>query len=624
MNKEILHIILCNGANLPSKLDDSLSYSYLKLLYDPLDSNCNVNIRLPHFISSLNCFIPDRLKDLLEIAGYVFAADRSIKRGNPDDLEYHSWSRNLHFYIKVRDYNFWNSNQTKENLSNALLFVSGDNKIAFTFEGGGKDFGQKSLFDDERIKIDKKENVHVALFSGGLDSLAGIIQTLETTSRKLILVSHRSSPGTQKTQISIHNKLNQDYPNRIEYYHFDCTLRNLRAKEETQRTRIFLYTSIAFVLASIFNESKISVYENGITSINFSKRADLINARASRTTHPQTLYNLEQFFSIVNEKSFEIAHPFLFNTKTDIFRIIKQFNKHDYINSTVTCTKTFNKFTHNTQATHCGGCSQCIDRRFASFSSNLENFDALYDFDLTKDSFVSEESKTHLCDYIKLAHDFNQYDLDEFYFEKQDILSELIDYIDGSDDFEKVDALYNLCKKHFQQVSIAINRIRGIEDIFKPKIKNSFFTFIESREYFKDPVERFIEKITNSLSKALPEAFNNEKPRNENALNDFINAFLMKEREDYEREFPVIKFSFSKVIPDHSFNGEQIYVEAKYLRGKTSKSAITDGIAADITKYPNDKYKLFIIYDPERKINNDEIFRRDFEIKPNCKICVIR
>ena len=97
----------------------------------------------------------------------------------------------------------------------------------------------------------------------------------------------------------------------------------------------------------------------------------------------------------------------------------------------------------------------------------------------------------------------------------------------------------------------------------------------------------------------------------------------MKEKDDYKREFPAVEFSFSKVIPDHSFNGAKVFVEAKYLRGKTAKSTITDGIAADITKYPEDKYKLFIVYDPERKITNDENFKRDFEKKPKCKICII-
>ena len=205
-----------------------------------------------------------------------------------------------------------------------------------------------------------------------------------------------------------------------------------------------------------------------------------------------------------------------------------------------------------------------------------------------------------------------------------EVLSELIDYIEGADDTEKVEKLYLLCKKHFQQIHLAIKRIQSLEDPSKPKIQNSFFTFLDSREYFKDPVERFVEKISIKLSKAIPEAFNTEKPKSENSLNDYINSYLLSEGTEYAREFPVVKFSIAKTVPDHSYNGYNLFIETKYLRGKTAKSTITDGIASDIIKYPEDKFKFFIIYDPERKISNDETFKTDFEKKPKCKICIIR
>lgn len=623
MKIERTHIVLCSDATLPEQIGKLDGISIHQLSYDPNSSSFNVNIELPHFYKLLSVYIPDRIKDLLEIAGYIYAADRTIKRGCPDDLEYHSWARNLHFVFKVRDLEFWNLPLTAKLLSEALLFVSGDNNINFTFEGGGHDIGQLNAFDIVGIEPEIKGKSNIALFSGGLDSLAGVLDTLENSSNDLILVSHRANPGTTKTQNGIYNRIKKDYPNRIKYFTFNCTLKN-RALEETQRTRIFLYSSIAFSLASIYKEKEILIFENGITSINFSKRADLINARASRTTHPKTLFHLKEFFSHVAEKRFDIKHPFLFNTKTDIFNLLHKYKRHNYINSTVTCTKTFQKFNNNSNATHCGGCSQCIDRRFAAFASGLDKYDAIYDFEISKDSFTFDEAKTHLCDYVKLAFNFENESLNSFYYDKLEVVSELVEYIEGEDVTEKVEKLYQLCKKHFQQVHLAIKRILSLEDPSKPKIPNSFFTFIDKREYFKDPVERFVEKISEKLRIAIPEAFNTEKPRSENSLNDYINSYLLSKKDDYEREFPVVRFSIGKTVPDHSFNGNNLFIETKYLRGKTAKSAITDGIAADITKYPDDQFKLFIIYDPERKISNDETFSRDFEKKPKCKICIIR
>ncbi|MBK7389248.1 MAG: hypothetical protein IPI23_09335 [Bacteroidetes bacterium] len=89
------------------------------------------------------------------------------------------------------------------------------------------------------------------MFSGGLDSLAGVLDILEKTNNKVILVSHRANHGTTKTQTGIHKKLEEDYPNRIKYYPFKCTLKE-RATEETQRTRIFLYTAVAFFTCNNF------------------------------------------------------------------------------------------------------------------------------------------------------------------------------------------------------------------------------------------------------------------------------------------------------------------------------------------------------------------------------------
>ncbi|MBK7389247.1 MAG: 7-cyano-7-deazaguanine synthase [Bacteroidetes bacterium] len=107
-------------------------------------------------------------------------------------------------------------------------------------------------------------------------------------------------------------------------------------------------------------------------------RFDKCKSKQNNTSQNTTPH--ETVFSHVAEKNFNIKHPFLFNTKTDVFKLIHSYNRHNYINSTVTCTKTFQRFDHNSNATHCGGCSQCIDRRFAAFASHLESFDAILQF----------------------------------------------------------------------------------------------------------------------------------------------------------------------------------------------------------------------------------------------------
>ena len=138
-----------------------------------------------------------------------------------------------------------------------------------------------------------------------------LLNVYENSSDQLCLISHRSGQGTAKTQNQLIKALHEWYPNRIKYYKFGCKLRGIRAREETQRTRAFLYTSIAYALSHALSQGEIFVYENGITSINFPKQQDQINARASRTTHPKTMTLLENFFSAINQSKIKISTPFL-------------------------------------------------------------------------------------------------------------------------------------------------------------------------------------------------------------------------------------------------------------------------------------------------------------------------
>lgn len=624
MSDEKIHIILCSGAPLPAKFRRVPKHHIYKFHCDPARKEHNVNIELPHLIKQVNCYFPPRIKDLLEIAGYIYAADRLTKRGQPSQVEYHSWSREFQFFIKVRDHKFWKKKSVAENLSKLLTFVSGDLSYNFTFLEGGKDAGQGNLFDNESISLDKKENSAIALFSGGLDSLSGALELLNTTNQNLILISHQSNNfAVTKIQKDIFNLLNKDFPGRLQRFPFTCSLHGERAVEETQRTRIFIYTAIAYSLMSLADEKSIYVFENGMTSINFPKRQDMMNARSSRTTHPQTIYLLEQFFTSISATPVKVRHPFFTLTKTDVFEKIKKYGKINYLNSTITCTKTFNVSKKESPSAHCGECSQCIDRRFASFSSSVENYDVIYDTDILKDSMKSDEGFTHLCDYITVAHGFSEMSAVQFPYDMLNVLNDIVPYLPGTSNIDKIQMIYELTQRHSNQVLLALQKIRAQENLFKPKKEKTIYSFIDDRVFLKPPVERLIERICEKILAALPIAFERLKPQHENVLNDQLNAILIAEKEEYKREFPAIKFSFARTIPDHSFPEHDLLIEAKLLKKETSKAAITDQIGADIHKYGT-AHKLFILYDPERKIVNETDFKKDFEKYPGCLICIVR
>jgi hypothetical protein len=158
---------------------------------------------------------------------------------------------------------------------------------------------------------------------------------------------------------------------------------------------------------------------------------------------------------------------------------------------------------------------------------------------------------------------------------------------------------------------------------FKKRSNESFLKIIANKEYLKTPVELLVQDICSKLNKALPIIFgNNNRPKNENALNNTIHGIIEKERENYSREYPFIRFATANTVPDHSL--DDLFIEAKYLRGNTTPSKATEGISADLTKYPTNKHKLFIVYDPDRSISDDEKFVNDFQAKGNCTVNIIR
>ena len=420
------YIISCD--RIPVK-DVDTDAKYLELDYR--HANGNVKIELNKFVNNVYKFKKERIKDLLEIAGYVFAADRKTSRGAKDAVEYNSWSRYFHFHIKVRDIDFWNKQDVKKILSDALCFMTGDFDFEFTFYEAEPDT-PANIFDNENFELDIKKNLSVILFSGGLDSLAGAVEKINNTENEICLVSHQSgNPAVKKTQNQLFNAIDQKYPGRCKHYKFHCSLHNTKSIDETQRTRSLLYTSTAFAIANTYNQNNINVYENGITTINFAKTQDLMLGRASRTTHPKTIALLEKLFTEIAEEPFKINHPYFFKTKTDIVEIIKKYGRLDLVNSAVTCSRTRN---HAPDFTHCGWCSQCIDRIFAIFAAKAEEHDeGVYFYKFYKGNIKKEEIRKAIIDYLRLADEFANTDLNYFYINRSDELIDVIEYSEGKD-----------------------------------------------------------------------------------------------------------------------------------------------------------------------------------------------
>ena len=482
-------VVCCNGAQPLSPEVETQVLEYL-----PESPDQNVLVGLPSFVRDVY-YIPQRTLDLLEIAAYVFSADRLAGRGRRDQVEYQSWSRRFLFLIRVRDHEFWSDPRVRSALEDALRFMTGDAEYKFEFSPGHST-PPTSLFDVEGFSIDPSETVAVTLFSGGLDSLVGTVKALCDSDARVILVSHQSQPGTKRTQRQLVEALKARFGDRILHYEFECHLKGHRAVEETQRTRSFLYASIGFAIATAYGQDRFPIYENGVTSINLRRREDLGNARASRTTHPQAIALLSALFSLVRGRAFGINLPFLWCTKTEVLERLHSSGHSELIASAVSCSRTFQRLG---ESTHCGECFQCVDRRVAVYAAALERWDdpGLYATDIITKNIDDGEARTTTVDYVRQARGFAQDNVGYFQSEYLSELAALVDHVPGGGtESDKMDGIWELMKRHGQAVGTALRRMRELyDDPFEPLEHRSLLGLVSEREHLKPEVARAVASI---------------------------------------------------------------------------------------------------------------------------------
>ena len=444
--------------------------SEINLLHTDMDDLAsNITIGYERFIENPD-ELPSRILDLLQIAAYIFCGDRMANRGKRDSLNNDSWARNFEFHIPVLDIEFWNSEKTKKILTDVLTFLTGDRSFNFVFSQSDKNPAeiknkQLSLFSEEYSDPIEAQKSDIMLFSGGLDSLAGAIQRLnEHKNRFLCVVSHKSNKSVMHTQDMLISTLNIKYDNRVKKYGFECCNHNgLKSKEETQRTRIFLFSAIAFSLCHCYGKHEFYVYENGITSLNLSKQADVINARASRTTHPKTLGMLRIFYRLL-DSSFDIKAPYYNQTKAEIMEVFRKYNEEHLISSSVSCSSSRTK---PGQVPHCGCCSQCIDRRFSIFAAGLDEYDAPYanDFINAFPDDDNNETKQRIYITMRLANLEDISTKDDFVKKYPSDVMDMIQYWQGSNNADdKLDEIYSLVCRYGKSVINAATRMRNKYD----------------------------------------------------------------------------------------------------------------------------------------------------------------
>ena len=405
--------IFCEGYE-PKDVKGQEGDLYLNI--DSDDKPNNIRLILNNIKGIIN---KDELAiDLLRIASYVYIGDCQISRGGLKDPFDEQWNKSLHFYIPVLNPEFWNQKTIKENLQDTLSFLVG-HKYDFDFSSLSKK-DRKLFLDVINKKTISREPVEcISMFSGGIDSLLSTVQLLEKKLHPLLL-THEATAKLGHYRSSLVEELNKSYNKRLTHWEIPISNHNQSAKENTQRSRGFLYAVIGLCYARCLGLKNVFLSDNGIVSFNLKHSAQNIGTLITRSTNPRFIEFVNSLSSAIwgNRDAPEVENSLLWYTKADVIKELKDLHKANWLSLSTSCAATM--FINKAEP-YCGVCSQCVDRRFAVEWNKLSNDEEPrfhYKVDIFRDNLADKRAKgigkTHVENYWRKA--INLYEMSDYQF----------------------------------------------------------------------------------------------------------------------------------------------------------------------------------------------------------------
>jgi 7-cyano-7-deazaguanine synthase in queuosine biosynthesis len=362
----------------------------------------NVRLQIADISRRLLTNLPDVLVDLLNLASYVYAADAAVSRGGRSAAQMGArWRRAFRFDVPVRLPDLWRSDAVRSALVETLGFLS-DDEYQFEFHPFTHPPPADAYFPfpaDEATRFSPDE---VILFSGGLDSLAGAVNEL-SANKRVALVSHRSATKIAGAQLNLVQELKRRFGfDHVLHVPVWANLDGSLGQESTHRTRSFLFAALGAVTARLFDRDGIQFFENGIVSLNLPPVAQVVGARATRTTHPQTVAGFRRVLTEVLGRPFQVENPFAWLTKSEVIQSLAENGSGDLIRHARSCTCVHEMTRLHS---HCGHCSQCIDRRFGVLAAGLgpEDPAEAYKIDLFSGERTAGPDREMALAYVRTA-----------------------------------------------------------------------------------------------------------------------------------------------------------------------------------------------------------------------------
>lgn len=296
---------------------------------------------------------------LIDLAVAIHVTDRFAIH-NADTPRY------LNIQLPLRHQELFGQSIISDKLREILYWYTGD-QWNFIFTSRQK--RGRSTERQECLQLDKTSCAkEVALWSGGLDSLVGLVNRIHDDSAEDYLLFGSGC----NSQLHFRQR---DLAKRLSIYHSQhiaCTqviyrynAVNIRRNRD-QRSRGFVFMLLGAVCALLAGQNQLYIYENGVGAINLPFRASEVGLDHTRAVHPISLILMGELISQITNTNFTFINPSIFQTKADMCRILRKVNYHQIVIQTVSCDRL-----HRNVPNQCGSCSSCILRKQSLFAAGV-------------------------------------------------------------------------------------------------------------------------------------------------------------------------------------------------------------------------------------------------------------
>lgn len=218
-------------------------------------------------------------------------------------------------------------------------------------------------------------NPEVALWSGGLDSAAGLLSRyLSGSAEAYALVGTGANDCILGVQRQVFHEAFFLRRHHVELIQVPVRIEGnaLLPKSAAGRARGFVFALVGGVCAYLQGRDRLHIYENGPGAINLPYCSAELGLDHARSVHPSSLWEVSGLLASLLNLPFLITNPFLFQTKgqmcASLVKIVQWSGR--FVFKTVSCDS---RHRMPFAPMQCGYCSSCLLRRVALAVNDIED-----------------------------------------------------------------------------------------------------------------------------------------------------------------------------------------------------------------------------------------------------------